>query len=401
MNEKEYIESIPMWAKKKATLFEVKKNIELLDIKLPKIVHVAGTNGKGSVCAYLSNILTADKKNVGTFISPHLIEINERILFNMLPIADAELENISKYVREKLNGVSTPPTYFEYLFYIAMVYFSGLPIDFVILETGMGGRLDVTNVFDKTLSIITSIGMDHMMYLGNTVKEIAFEKAGIIKKDSTVIFDDGDKEANEVINEVAKKENAKLIALSSIDYESFDFTYVNYKKKAAALAILAAKELLKKPDIDTEIIKSTVWHGRMEEIEKDIIIDGAHNEPAIVEFVNNVLTVSKKRNKKIKLLISIVKDKEAERMLDIITSSLDVKKYYLSSLHSYRSNDIKKLYNSLNILLEKNKRLSDIACYNNTRQALSDAEFEKRDDEILFCVGSLYLMGEILTDDRF
>lgn len=401
MNEKEYIESIPMWAKKKATLFEVKKNIKLLDIKLPKIVHVAGTNGKGSVCAYLSNILTANKKNVGTFISPHLIEINERILFNMLPIADAELENISKYVREKLNGVSTPPTYFEYLFYIAMVYFSGLPIDFVILETGMGGRLDVTNVFDKTLSIITSIGMDHMMYLGNTVKEIAFEKAGIIKKDSTVIFDDGDKEANEVINEVAKKENAKLIALSSIDYESFDFTYVNYKKKAAALAILAAKELLKKPDIDTEIIKSTVWHGRMEEIEKDIIIDGAHNEPAIVEFVNNVLTVSKKRNKKIKLLISIVKDKEAERMLDIITSSLDVKKYYLSSLHSYRSNDIKKLYNSLNILLENNKRLSDIACYNNTRQALSDAEFEKRDDEILFCVGSLYLMGEILTDDRF
>ena len=401
MNEKEYIESIPMWAKKKATLFEVKKNIKLLDIKLPKIVHVAGTNGKGSVCAYLSNILTADKKNVGTFISPHLIEINERILFNMLPIADAELENISKYVRKKLNGVLTPPTYFEYLFYIAMVYFSGLPIDFVILETGMGGRLDVTNVFDKTLSIITSIGMDHMMYLGNTVKEIAFEKAGIIKKDSTVIFDDGDKEANEVINEVAKKENAKLIALSSIDYKSFDFTYVNYKKKAATLAILAAKELLKKPDIDTEIIKSTVWHGRMEEIEKDIIIDGAHNEPAIVEFVNNVLTVSKKRNKKIKLLISIVKDKEAERMLDIITSSLDVKKYYLSSLHSYRSNDIKKLYNSLNILLEKNKRLSDIACYNNTRQALSDAEFEKRDDEILFCVGSLYLMGEILTDDRF
>ena len=401
MNEKEYIESIPMWAKKKATLFEVKKNIKLLDIKLPKIVHVAGTNGKGSVCAYLSNILTANKKNVGTFISPHLIEINERILFNMLPIADAELENISKYVREKLNGVLTPPTYFEYLFYIAMVYFSGLPIDFVILETGMGGRLDVTNVFDKTLSIITSIGMDHMMYLGNTVKEIAFEKAGIIKKDSTVIFDDRDKEAIEVINEVAKKANAKLIALSSIDYESFDFTYVNYKKKAAALAILAAKELLKKPDIDTEIIKSTVWHGRMEEIEKDIIIDGAHNEPAIVEFVNNVLTVSKKRNKKIKLLISIVKDKEAERMLDIITSSLDVKKYYLSSLHSYRSNDIKKLYNSLNILLEKNKRLSDIACYNNTRQALSDAEFEKRDDEILFCVGSLYLMGEILTDDRF
>ena len=401
MNEKEYIESIPMWAKKKNSLSKVKENIETLEVKLPKIVHVAGTNGKGSVCAYLSNILIDAGIKVGTFISPHLIEVNERILLDMKPISDKELEDISKYVREKLEGALTSPTYFEYLFYIAAVCFSRSNLDIVILETGMGGRLDVTNIFDETLGIITSIGMDHMMYLGNTVKEIAFEKAGIIKNNSVIIFDDGDEESNEVIKESAKIRNAGLIALSSIDYESFDFTYVNYKKKAAALAILAARVILNKSDIDIKSIKSTVWHGRMEEIGRDIIIDGAHNVPAIKEFVDNALIVSKNRNKEIKLLMSIVKDKEIEEMFDIITAGLDVKKYYLTSLDSYRSNDIKKLYNSLNILLEKNKKVAEIACYNNVEEALSEAEFEKRNDEILFCVGSLYLIGEILKDDRF
>ena len=401
MNEKEYIESIPMWAKKKNSLSEVKKNIETLEVKLPKIVHVAGTNGKGSVCAYLSNILIDAGMKVGTFISPHLVEVNERILLDMKPISDEDLEDISKYVREKLKKALTPHTYFEYLFYIAAVCFSRSNLDIVILETGMGGRLDVTNIFDETLGIITSIGMDHMMYLGNTVKEIAFEKAGIIKNNSVIIFDDGDEESNEVIKETAKIRNAKLVVLSSIDYESFDFTYVNYKKKAAALAILAARVILDKSDIDTKSIKSTVWHGRMEEIGRDIIIDGAHNVPAIKEFVDNALIVSKNRNKEIKLLISIVKDKEIEEMFDIITAGLDVKKYYLTSIDSYRSNDIKKLYNSLNILLEKNKKVAEIACYNNVEEALSEAEFEKRDDEILFCVGSLYLIGEILKDDRF
>ena len=401
MNEKEYIESIPMWAKKKNSLSKVKENIETLEVKLPKIVHVAGTNGKGSVCAYLSNILIDAGIKVGTFISPHLIEVNERILLDMKPISDKELEDISKYVREKLEGALTSPTYFEYLFYIAAVCFSRSNLDIVILETGMGGRLDVTNIFDETLGIITSIGMDHMMYLGNTVKEIAFEKAGIIKNNSVIIFDDGDEESNEVIKETAKIRNAGLIALSSIDYESFDFTYVNYKKKAAALAILAARVILNKSDIDIKSIKSTVWHGRMEEIGRDIIIDGAHNVPAIKEFVDNALIVSKNRNKEIKLLISIVKDKEIEEMFDIITAGLDVKKYYLTSIDSYRSNDIKKLYNSLNILLEKNKKVAEIACYNNVEEALSEAEFEKRNDEILFCVGSLYLIGEILKDDRF
>lgn len=400
MNEKEYIESIPMWAKKKNSLLEVRKNIEILGIKLPKVIHVAGTNGKGSVCAYLSNILIENQMKVGTFISPHLIEVNERILLDMIPISDRELESISKYVREKLGNSDTAPTYFEYIFYIAMVYFSESSLDYVILETGMGGRLDVTNVFEDTLSIITSIGMDHMQFLGSSIKEIAYEKAGIIKYNSTVIFDDSNEEANEIIREFAKAKEAKIIPLSYFDYESLKFTYVKYKKKAAALAILGAGQLLNTIDNIDEAITKTVWHGRMEEIEKDIIIDGAHNEPAIIEFTDNVANISKAGNKKIKLLISLVKDKEVEKIFDIITSKLEVEKYYLTAMNSYRSNSIKELYNSLNILLEKNKRQSKISCYNNSIEAFYEAKKEKADDEILFCVGSLYLMGELLEGNR-
>ena len=389
-----------MWAKKKNSLLEVRKNIEILGIKLPKVIHVAGTNGKGSVCAYLSNILIENQMKVGTFISPHLIEVNERILLDMIPISDRELESISKYVREKLGNSDTAPTYFEYIFYIAMVYFSESSLDYVILETGMGGRLDVTNVFEDTLSIITSIGMDHMQFLGSSIKEIAYEKAGIIKHNSTVIFDDSNEESNEVIIENAKAKEAKIIPLSDFDYESLKFTYVKYKKKAAALAILGAGQLLNSIKNIDEAITKTVWHGRMEEIEKDIIIDGAHNEPAIIEFTDNVMKLTKVNNKKIKLLISLVKDKEVEKIFDIITSKLEVEKYYLTAMNSYRSNSIKELYNSLNILLEKNKRQSKISCYNNSIEAFYEAKKEKADDEILFCVGSLYLMGELLEGNR-
>ena len=149
-----------------------------------------------------------------------------------------------------------------------------------------------------------------------------------------------------------------------------------------------------------EAITKTVWHGRMEEIEKDIIIDGAHNEPAIIEFTENAMKLAKANNKKIKLLISVVKDKEVEKIFDIITSKLDVKKYYLTAINSYRSNSTDELYNSLNILLEKNKRQSKISCYNSSIEAFNEAKKEKADDEILFCVGSLYLMGEILEGNR-
>ena len=406
MDEKEYIDNIPMWARKKASLDQVKKNIEFFHIRLPRIIHVAGTNGKGSVCAYLSNILMAGGKKVATFISPHLKEVNERILFQMQPITDEELSEISKFVRETLKnaGENISPTYFEYLFYIAMVYFSRKSPDYIILETGLGGRLDVTNIFENTcISIITSIGMDHMQYLGNSIEDIAYEKAGIIKENSVVIFDDSNIGVNKIILKKAENEKTKSIPLSSFNYKALDFTDVEYKKKAAGLAILAAKYLGENAeDLDT-VLKNTVWHGRMEEIKKDVFLDGAHNEPAIIEFIKNAAQISESKNKKIKLLISIVKDKEYGRLLDILTKGLDVKKYYLTKISSDRTSDTDVLKNILVKNLNKNGKNSQISCFNNTGDAFFTALNEKTEDEILFCVGSLYLIGEVLEEvyDRF
>lgn len=402
MNEMDYIENIPMWAKVKNSLAEVKKNIEVFNIKLPKVIHVAGTNGKGSVCAYLSNILMANKKNTAAFISPHLTKVNERILFNMCPISDEELSSISEYVRDTLEvcSVNIKPTYFEYLFYIAMVYFSRLKPDYVILETGMGGRLDVTNIFDNTsVSIITSIGMDHMQYLGDDIKRIAFEKIGIIKPNSIVIYDDGNREINSIICERANLLKTRSISLSNINYKTFGFLNAEYKKKAAGLSVLAAKVLLSDVNNIEKALKNTVWHGRMEEIRKDVFLDGAHNEPAVVEFVNNVSTIAKTRNKKIKLLISIVKDKEYDNIFDKITKNLTVEKYYITSLHSDRTVSVTALKNSLIYNLNKNGRVAKIDCFDDAKTAFSQAEFKKKDSEILFCVGSLYLIGEILEDN--
>ena len=167
--------------------------------------------------------------------------------------------------------------------------------------------------------------------------------------------------------------------------------------------MLAARQLPENVKNMEAAVKKTVWHGRMEEIEKDIIIDGAHNGPAVLEFVDNVSDIIKSGDKKIKLLISVVKDKDVEKIFDIITLRLDVEKYYITSLNSDRTNSTDELYNSLNILLEKNKRQARINCYNNSKDAFYEAKKEKKDNEILFCVGSLYLMGEILEGiyDRF
>lgn len=394
MNEKEYVENIPMWGKKKTSLKHIKERIELFNLKLPKIIHVAGTNGKGSVCAYLSNILMANKKRVATFISPHLKEVNERILLNMQPISDKDFAHISYYVRETLK--SKVPTYFEYLFYIAMVYFSRSDPDYIILETGLGGRLDVTNVFDNTLSIITSIGMDHMEYLGNNIKDIAYEKAGIIKENSLVIFDDSNREAGKVILKMSNDRNSKAVLLSSFNYQDLDFTEVEYKKKAAALAILAAKSFGEKVENINTVLKNTVWHGRMEEVKKNIFLDGAHNEPAALEFVKNVLQITRSGNMKIKLLVSIVKDKEYDKIFYILTKNLEVEKYYLTTLKSDRSSNIDDLKSSLIKNLIKNSRKSEMVCFNSAKDAFIIAENEKKENEVLFCVGSLYLIGEII-----
>ena len=249
MGAEEYIESLPMWAKKKNTVQQVREFLGMLlqeeaPVKesLPPgdgpwaetglrtqhngpripIIHVAGTNGKGSVCAYLTQAFLDSGLHVGTFISPHLVDVKERILLDNVPVDGARFAEACEKVRELAERVcpkpeaegSGPawPTYFEYLYYMAMRIFRNAKVDVIVLETGLGGRLDATNSCDPVLTVITSISLDHMQYLGDTTEKIAAEKAGIIKRGVPVIYDPNDEAASRVIRETAEKLDCAVYA---------------------------------------------------------------------------------------------------------------------------------------------------------------------------------------------
>ena len=192
-----FLNEIPRFTVKHG-MDETKKFLEFLgnpDENM-KIIHVAGTNGKGSVCCYMQSVLLKAGYQVGLFTSPHLVKINERFCVDGKPISDGLfveifIETLKRICEYREEGDSYFPTYFEYLFFMAMILYDVYPVDYLILETGLGGRLDATNSVENPLvSIITEIGYDHMQYLGDTLEEIASEKAGIIKKNVPVVFFD-------------------------------------------------------------------------------------------------------------------------------------------------------------------------------------------------------------------
>ena len=215
--EKRFPETLPMWGEKKNSVQDVRRFLDALgapDRDL-NIIHVAGTNGKGSVCAYLTQALMDAGKKTGTFLSPHLVSIRERIRINNVPVDEALFSEAAERVREqgerwtREGGVF--PAYFEYLYYMAMLIFKETAVDYVLLETGLGGRLDATNSCRPILTVITSISMDHMQYLGNTVEKIAAEKAGIIKDKVPVVYDNNDSRTEAVILKAAEARGAKAI----------------------------------------------------------------------------------------------------------------------------------------------------------------------------------------------
>ena len=196
MNAEEYLSGIPMWTRKKNTLEDVRAYLEAMGNpdRALKAIHVAGTNGKGSVCAFLTSVLAEAGLHTGTFISPHLTEVRERFLIDGRMVDRESFEKSFQavyFVTQDMVGRGyCHPTFFEFCFYMAMVLFRDKQVDISVLETGMGGRLDTTNVIERPLAcVITSISLDHTQYLGDTIPAIAGEKAGIIKRRVPVVFD--------------------------------------------------------------------------------------------------------------------------------------------------------------------------------------------------------------------
>lgn len=263
-----------------------------------KCIHIAGTNGKGSVCIMLSNILTNAGYKTGLYTSPHILKYDERIKINNIDISDEELNNLTKIVLDKADEEDVYLTEFEILTVCAFLYFAKNNADIAILETGLGGRLDATNVVQPVLSIITSIDMDHTERLGDSIEKIAYEKAGIIKSNAPVVISK-DNRGEKVIEQKTKETNSPLLLTQDSDDNFFDGEFNNikvngkiyktsllgkYQAKNLPLVLKAIEYLNEKTDFKiseksiAESLKKVSWPARMQFFrEYNTIIDGAHN----------------------------------------------------------------------------------------------------------------------------
>lgn len=415
----EYILQIPKFAKKNS-LDVTKQFYERLGspAKQIKTIHVAGTNGKGSVCSYLNGILTEGGYSVGMFTSPHLVTMRERICISGLLASKKEFLEAFCYVMERVEEVQTEeqyhPTFFEILFFIAMVIFEKRKPDYLILETGLGGRLDTTNIVEKpVVTILTEIGLDHMEYLGDTLTQIAYEKAGIIKPEVPVVYWKKEQEVTNVIEKTASKQRTKAFSVEissckncEIQNKSIAFSlksrYYDYIRLVlptialyqvenvslaiAALEIIDAGRTIMKEQIE-KAVSSTKWEGRMEEIAPNVYVDGAHNQDGIKAFVETVKATERRDNI---LLFSAVKDKDYEKMIQILMKEELFSYIAVTQIEGERGTQSETLKEVFRKYTNKT-----IHTFESMEEAYQSCLREQEGEAKLYIVGSLYLVGMV------
>ncbi len=421
---RDYLLRIPEFAREKHSLEEAEEFLGELGCSFPgKVIHVAGTNGKGSVCAFLSSILQASGYHVGTFTSPHLADIRERICLDGELIDEKAFQDSFEQVkmtweRLKQRGI-THPTFFEYLFYMAAVCFDRKKPDFVILEAGMGGKRDVTNVCRPAVCVITSVSLDHMAYLGNTVEEIAGEKAGIIKRGTPVVFDGNDRAAAAVIRKEAGEKEAPCTDVREMGLSvSWDGPFPEIAADLCGCSVKArlpfpaeyqiwngaaaakAAELLGGKVTARSVEKglSRARHaGRMEEVRPGVYLDGAHNRDGILAFCRAASRIAACSGKKVRLLFSAVSDKEYGRMAEEILEELKPEEIFLAHMGAERGLPEEELRKAFS------RASCPVRCFSAAEEALARA-LEAKGEDLLFAAGSLYFTGELrecLKEERY
>lgn len=382
-----------------------------------QIIHVAGTNGKGSVCTYIDALLSYKGLKTGVFTSPHLVSVCERFRIGKEYISEEEFLSVFCILCDKINEYDQyHPTFFEFMFFMAMIWFERRQVSYIILETGLGGRLDATNVIKKpAMTVITHIGLDHVEYLGETMAEIAAEKAGIIKPGCPLVFTDTSDEVTGILKKRAEKcgIDAFYVEKADIDavkiHEKFiDFcitygyhsgvygrkcalrlpTCAFYQTQNAALAILSILHLGCIQISDEEIkeaLKDTVWEGRLEEVSDDFFVDGAHNPDGIEAFLQ---TLARMNETDAVLIFGVNRDKDYAPMLRKLCDSGFFRCIILTGLNNKRTAnplELKKLIT--------NCKDVNVLCTGHAREALLLARANCNHNRI-YAVGSLYLVGE-------
>ena len=386
------------------------------------VIHVAGTNGKGSVCSFISNILKEEGYKVGLYTSPYLETFTERIRVNGENIPKEDVARIITLIKEKIDimiseGYSSP-TEFEIVTAMAFYYYNEQKMDYVVLEVGLGGRYDSTNIIKNPLvSVIVSISLDHIGILGDTIGKIAYEKAGIIKENGTAIVYKQVKEAEDVIKAVCKEKNADYIEVSFNDInvkksdiysQVYDCTIMDEKfdnieikligehqvnNSIVALNVVKFLRDNKNVKISNESIKNglltTKWPGRIEKIMENpmFIIDGAHNEDGAKS-----LRKSLEKNfpdKKLTLLIGMLADKDIDSVLKILMPKFN--KVITTTPHNHRAINSEELKNRISMYVE------DVISIENIEDAVKYTLDNAKEDEVIISAGSLYMIGTVRT----
>ena len=311
-----------------------------------RFIHVAGTNGKGSFCSMMSSVLQKQGYKVGLYTSPYIVIFNDRIRVNGLPIAEDDINDLFERVRQKADTMKTPPSSFDFITAAAFLWFYETKCDIVVLEVGLGGRYDSTNVIKNSLlSVITGIAFDHTEILGDTIEKIAWEKAGIIKEICPVLYGGNDEKALAVIEKECEEKHSELtvknpdllkILSTTLDGTEFEFDGKEYfirllglYQPANAATVLEAIDVLRKHgfEISETAVKdglsSAVWQARFEKIadEPVVLYDGGHNPQGVRAAVESVRAYF--GNKKINLLVGILADKAHGEMAEELAKIAD------------------------------------------------------------------------------
>jgi dihydrofolate synthase/folylpolyglutamate synthase len=372
-------------------------------------IHVAGTNGKGSVASALSSILRESGYKVGLYTSPHLVRFNERICINNRQISDADVVKSHKAVQQVHHG-NRSPTFFEFATAMALYEFGRQTVDWAVIETGMGGRYDATNVIQPAMSIITNVSMEHRDYLGNTLARITREKAGIIKQGAPVVTAIKQKQAQSVVLRIAAKKSAPLYILGKnfkvrrhraggFSYYGIENTWHNmhttllgnYQVDNAALAI-ATCELLNKDNAEISKkniqngLSKTRWPGRLELVSNKplVILDGAHNLIAarnLAKFLSENLA-----HRRITLVVGILDDKPYGAMLKTLLPACS--RAIITRAKTDRALAPQRLYAAAK------KIISDVTMIPDVAAAAKQAVGAAGPDDVICIAGSLYVVGE-------
>lgn len=391
-----WIESQPKF-RPKTSLEYVGYAYDVLNINLENIkkVHVAGTNGKGSTTAYISYIAMAHGLSVGTYTSPYLTKFNERMRMDMQPISDEELFSYIRWIYKENYSKKLELSFFELTTMIAFKYFSDQKVDLIVIEVGLGGRLDATNILNYDVSLITNIGFDHMKQLGYTLESIAYNKLGILKEKGHLITTVDNKLYEQfTLDAQSKQVTYQFISSNNYYMENGHMMYQNcayelpllgvHQMDNAVLAIEAFKYLYPKSIAEKVVlgIKHTKWPGRLEEILPKVYIDGAHNEHAIKALIDTIHMTFKDKN--VYVIFSALADKNPENMIKLLKPH--VKEIIATSFKDARFESLEPLAKALAIQYQPN-----------FKAALSSFLKHQHVNDVLIITGSLHFAGYVKT----